>query len=94
MLMFTLYGSVVDLYLIIFKAAISTSDVPGLAEGRNGFYFASADEHDLYSVSKTISQVLFNLGKGKSAEPIPFTEKEMQSNLTVCMIIFLIATHH
>ena len=72
--------SVADLYLLIFNAIVSGS---GLAEGRDGFYFGSSDEHELLSISKTISKVLFDMGKSKSPEPTSFTQEEVQMYL-VC----------
>ncbi|KAF8623620.1 hypothetical protein AX17_007322 [Amanita inopinata Kibby_2008] len=47
------------------------------AHGREGFYFARADEHSLYDVGKGIAVALHSLGKVKSPEPTAFKQEEL-----------------
>ncbi|KAI9439805.1 hypothetical protein H4582DRAFT_1549586 [Lactarius indigo] len=64
-----------ELYQIILDAALSNSNTP---HGREGYYFGASDEYKLYDLAKAYSQALYDLGKGKSPEPTPFTAEEAQ----------------
>jgi hypothetical protein len=66
------YYIVADLYILLFDA---TTTHP-LAHGRSGFYFGENGEHTLYSISQTIAQILFEMGKGRSPVPTTFNEEE------------------
>ncbi|RDB25574.1 Uncharacterized protein C2A9.02 [Hypsizygus marmoreus] len=65
---------VADLYVVLYDAIISN---PATGHGREGIYFAENGEISLYDVGVAISKVLVELGRGKSAEPTPFTEEEV-----------------
>ncbi|KAH8990309.1 hypothetical protein EDB92DRAFT_1865722 [Lactarius akahatsu] len=64
-----------ELYQIILDAALSDPNTP---HGRDGYYFGASDEYRLYDLAKAYSQVLYDLGKGKSPEPTSFTAEEAQ----------------
>ncbi|KAH9003176.1 hypothetical protein EDB86DRAFT_3073655 [Lactarius hatsudake] len=64
-----------ELYQIILDAALSDPSTP---HGRDGYYFGASDEYRLYDLAKAYSQVLYDLGKGKSPDPTPFTAEEAQ----------------
>ncbi|KAI0267720.1 hypothetical protein BC834DRAFT_821772 [Gloeopeniophorella convolvens] len=64
-----------EAFQIIFDAALSNPDTP---HGREGFYFGANGEYKLYDLAKAYSQVLYDLGKGKSPDPTPFTSEEAQ----------------
>ncbi|KAH9168824.1 hypothetical protein EDB89DRAFT_1855069 [Lactarius sanguifluus] len=64
-----------ELYQIILDAALSDPNTP---HGRDGYYFGASDEYRLYDLAKAYSQVLYDLGKGKSPEPTSFTAEEVQ----------------
>ncbi|KAH7928229.1 NAD(P)-binding protein [Leucogyrophana mollusca] len=70
---------IASLYVVLFEAITNPAAAPAPAgHGREGFYFGEGGEHKLYDVSKTIAQVLYDLGKGKSPEPTTFSEEELQ----------------
>jgi hypothetical protein len=71
---------------MIFDAVLANQNVP---HGREGFYFGASDEYRLYDLAKAYSRDLYDLGKGKSPEPMPFTAEEIQKYFGV--IIF---THY
>ncbi|KAH8990310.1 hypothetical protein EDB92DRAFT_1999227 [Lactarius akahatsu] len=62
-----------ELYQIILDAALSDPNTP---HGRDGYYFGASDEYRLYDLAKAYSRALYDLGKGKSPEPTPFTAEE------------------
>ncbi|KAH9003177.1 hypothetical protein EDB86DRAFT_3117868 [Lactarius hatsudake] len=64
-----------ELYQIILDAALSDPSTP---HGRDGYYFGASDEYRLYDLAKAYSQVLYDLGKGKSPDPTSFTTEEAQ----------------
>jgi hypothetical protein len=66
---------VAEMYQILFDATLSDPNVP---HGREGYYFAENGEYRLSDLAKTYSQVLYDLGKGKSPEPTSFTDEEAQ----------------
>jgi hypothetical protein len=66
---------VVDFYQIVFDATLSD---PNLPHGREGYYFAENGEYKLYDLAKAYSQVLYDVGKGKSPDPTSFTADEVQ----------------
>lgn len=53
------------------------ADIERVPHGREGFYFGSSGEHDLYDVGKAIAQALVEIGRGKSPEPTTFTKEEI-----------------
>ena len=71
-----------ELYQIILDAALSDPNTP---HGREGFYFGASDEYRLYDLAKAYSQVLYDLGKGKSPDPTPFTAEEVQKYFGVIL---------
>ncbi|KAH9168825.1 hypothetical protein EDB89DRAFT_2202042 [Lactarius sanguifluus] len=64
-----------ELYQIILDAALFDPNTP---HGRDGYYFGASDEYRLYDLAKAYSRALYDLGKGKSPEPTPFTAEEAQ----------------
>jgi hypothetical protein len=72
-----------ELYQIVLDAALSDPNTP---HGREGYYFGASDEYRLYDLAKAYSQALYDLGKGKSPEPTPFTEEEAQKYFGVSML--------
>jgi hypothetical protein len=73
-----------ELYQIVLDAALSDPNTP---HGREGYYFGASDEYRLYDLAKAYSQALYDLGKGKSPEPTPFTEEEAQNYFGVSMFL-------
>jgi len=70
---------IADLFITVYDAATKHQPTSAqIGHGREGFYFGENGEHRLYDISKTISQVLYDLGKGKSPEPTTFTEEELR----------------
>jgi hypothetical protein len=65
---------VVDLYSRVFDAVLK--DPENTPNGREGFYFASSDEHNLIEVYNILAEVLYEQGKGESSEPTPFGKDE------------------
>ncbi|KAI5997250.1 hypothetical protein F5J12DRAFT_851731 [Pisolithus orientalis] len=63
---------IADLYIIVYENALSGK----AGHGREGFYFGENGEHKLYDLSKVVAQELYNVGRGKSPEPAPFTEED------------------
>jgi hypothetical protein len=80
------FSAEAELYQMIFDAVLANQNVP---HGREGFYFGASDEYRLYDLAKAYSRDLYDLGKGKSPEPMPFTAEEIQKYFGV--IIF---THY
>jgi hypothetical protein len=66
---------VAELYQILFDATLSDRNTP---HGREGYYYAENGEYRLHDLAKVYSQVLYDLGKGKSPDPTPFTADEAQ----------------
>ncbi|KAF8623651.1 hypothetical protein AX17_007350 [Amanita inopinata Kibby_2008] len=64
------------LYTGVFDASIRNPDA---GHGRDGIYFARADEYQWSDLSKAVAQALYDLGKGKSPEPTKFTQEELES---------------
>ncbi|KAF8727551.1 hypothetical protein AX14_007295 [Amanita brunnescens Koide BX004] len=42
---------------------------PDASHGREGIYFARADDHRWKELSKAVAQALYDVGKGHSPEP-------------------------
>ncbi|KAI6104126.1 hypothetical protein F5141DRAFT_1216679 [Pisolithus sp. B1] len=63
-----------DLFVVVYENALSGR----AAHGREGFYFGENGEHKVYDVSKAIAQALYELGKGRSPEPEPFTQEDYE----------------
>lgn len=61
-----------DLYIVVYENALSGK----AAHGREGLHFAENGEHKMYDVSKAVAQALYELGKGRSPEPEPFTDED------------------
>ncbi|KAG1866949.1 NAD(P)-binding protein [Suillus tomentosus] len=64
------------LYITIFDAAIRGPGEAG--HGREGFYFGENGEHRVGRISEVITELLFEVKLGKSAEPTVFTKDELQ----------------
>ncbi|KAJ3734206.1 NAD(P)-binding protein [Lentinula guzmanii] len=64
-----------DLYSILFDAVLSP--LPNLGHGREGYFFGANEEHTLYQVGKSISDVMFKMSKSKGGEPSTFTKEEV-----------------
>ena len=73
------------MYQVILDAALSDANTP---HGREGFYFGASGEHSLYDLAKAYSQALYDLGKGKSPDPTPFTAEEAQKYFGVIIFFF------
>ncbi|EIW84032.1 NAD(P)-binding protein [Coniophora puteana RWD-64-598 SS2] len=65
----------VDLYLTVLDAILAGKPV---GHGREGLYFGENGEYQAYALAKTVAQVLAEVGKGQSREPIPFTAEEYE----------------
>lgn len=68
--------TVAALYILLFDQILSQKSTP--PHGRDGFYFGENGEHSLYDIAKTVAQLLYDRGKGKSPVPTTFTEEEMK----------------
>ena len=75
-----------ELYRILFDATLSDPNTP---HGRDGYYFAENGEYRLYDLAKAYSQVLYDLGKGKSPNPTSFTAEEAQKYFGVMTSFFV-----
>jgi len=64
-----------EFYQILLDATLSDSNLP---HGREGYYICENGEYRLYDLAKAYSQALYDLGKGKSPDPTPFTDEEAQ----------------
>ncbi|TFK49916.1 NAD(P)-binding protein [Heliocybe sulcata] len=62
-----------DLYVLVFNKVLSN---PAAPHGREGLYFAGADEHRLIDVYSAIAKSLYELGKVDSAEPTRLEDDE------------------
>ncbi|KAF8994636.1 hypothetical protein BDQ17DRAFT_1311401 [Cyathus striatus] len=60
-------------YITLLDAILSDKDV---GHGREGFFFGENGEHTLYQVGEAIAKALFEIGIGKSLQPITFTKEE------------------
>jgi hypothetical protein len=78
---------VAEFYRILFDAILSD---PNLPHGRDGYYIAENGEYRLYDLAKAYSQALYDLGKGKSPEPTPFTAEEAEKYFGVIIAILLV----
>ena len=76
-------------YRIIFDAALSD---PNLPHGRDGYYIAENGEYRLNDLAKAYSQALYDLGKGKSPYPTPFTADEAQKYFGVTSLLFFLCS--
>ncbi|KAF7344096.1 NAD-P-binding protein [Mycena venus] len=63
-----------DLYITLYDKIVADPDT---GHGRNGFYFGESGEHSLYAVSKEIGTALVALKKSDSAEPMTFTQADL-----------------
>lgn len=78
------FSAEAELYQVVLDAALSDPNTP---HGREGYYFGASDEYRLYDLAKAYSQALYDLGKGKSPEPTPFTAEEAQKYFGVSIFI-------
>ena len=76
MLNYILIIAVVELYSILFDLIRKNPDA--VAHGREGFYFASGGEHNMYDIGKAIAGKLVAIGKGTNPEPSTFTDEEIK----------------
>lgn len=82
-----LLQTVADFYIVLLQNI--HADVNSVPHGREGFFFTVGDEHDMYTLSKAVSQALVDLGKGQSSEPSTFTKEEIEKYLGVSPLITL-----
>ena len=75
--MLLIFLAVADLYITLLDATMSDNPPSALGHGRSGFYFGENGEHKLRDISKAIAEVLFERGRGQSAEPTTLSEEEM-----------------
>ncbi|KAK7053090.1 hypothetical protein VNI00_004411 [Paramarasmius palmivorus] len=68
-------NEVVDIYARLFNAVLQ--DPVNTPNGREGYYFGNSDHYKLADVYKTLAQVFYELGKGKSPEPTELTKEEL-----------------
>ncbi len=61
---------------------------PTAGHGRNGYYFAVADEHNMKDVGTAIAQALYSLGKIKNLEATPFKQEELDQFFGVNILYF------
>jgi len=66
---------VTDLYIVLYNSIVSESTVVG--HGREGYYFGENGEYAHYEAAKAVSEALVAKGLGKSLEPTPFTDSEL-----------------
>jgi hypothetical protein len=66
---------VTEFYILLIDATLSD---PSTAHGREGYYIIENGEYRLYDIAKEYSRALYDLGKGKSPDPTPFTPDEVQ----------------
>lgn len=66
---------VADLYIVLLDAVRSHPDATG--HGREGYYFGENGEHQWYDISKEISKVLVELGRGETDEPTTLSSEEL-----------------
>ncbi|TFY71385.1 hypothetical protein EVG20_g1597 [Dentipellis fragilis] len=64
-----------DLFLVVFNAALAHSEHP-TPHGREGYFFGENGEYPAIDLCRAIANALYELGKGKSPEPTPFTDEE------------------
>jgi nucleoside-diphosphate-sugar epimerase len=64
-----------EFYILLIDATLSD---PSTAHGREGYYIIENGEYRLYDIAKEYSRALYDLGKGKSPDPTPFTPDEVQ----------------
>ncbi|GAW05240.1 NAD(P)-binding protein [Lentinula edodes] len=67
-----------DLYNHLFDAVVVSSSLPSTpGHGREGYYFGANEEHTLYQVGKSISDVMLKMHKSNGGEPTTFTQEEI-----------------
>ncbi|KAA1475304.1 NAD(P)-binding protein [Dentipellis sp. KUC8613] len=65
-----------QLFMLVFNAALAHSEHP-TPHGREGYFFAENGEHQLVDVSRAIAKAMYELGKGETPEPTPFSDEEV-----------------
>jgi hypothetical protein len=70
-----MYLSVGLLYARVYDFAVQN---PNAGHGREGIYFARADDYRWKDLSKAVAQALYDVGKGHSPEPTTFTPEELE----------------
>ncbi|TFY58290.1 hypothetical protein EVG20_g8203, partial [Dentipellis fragilis] len=71
----SVYPQAADLFLVVFNAALAHSEHP-TPHGREGYFFGENGEYPAIDLCRAIAKALYELGKGKSPEPTPFTDEE------------------
>lgn len=66
--------------MILYDAIIAGTN-QALGHGSEGYYFTSHDELRMYEFTKEIGSALVKLGKAESAEPVSFTQEELDTYL-------------
>ena len=73
-----------DLYNHLFDAVVVSSSLPSTpGHGREGYYFGANEEHTLYQVGKSISDVMLKMHKSNGGEPTTFTQEEINKYFNV-----------
>ncbi|EGN98930.1 hypothetical protein SERLA73DRAFT_181658 [Serpula lacrymans var. lacrymans S7.3] len=65
-----------SLYIVLYDAILANK----AGHGREGLYFGENGEHLMFDVNKAVAEVLHELGKSRSPEPIVLTEEELKVN--------------
>ena len=68
------------LYVRVYDTAVRSPDA---GHGREGIYFARADEYTWKDLSKAVAQALYDVGKGHIPEPTMFTPEELEHRFGV-----------
>ena len=76
------------LYARVYDFAIQN---PNAGHGREGIYFARADDYKWKDLSKAVAQALYDIGKGHSPEPTVFTPEELEQRFGVSIPFVWIA---
>lgn len=71
------------LYARVYDAAVKN---PNVGHGREGIYFARADDYVWKDLSKAVAQALYDIGKGHSPEPTVFTSEEIEQRFGVSIL--------
>lgn len=75
-----------DLYNHLFDAVVVSSSLPSTpGHGREGYYFGANEEHTLYQVGKSISDVMLKMHKSNGGEPTTFTQEEINKYFNVSL---------
>ncbi|KAI9058112.1 NAD-P-binding protein [Trametes sanguinea] len=68
-------NDVADSYITLIDAVLR--DAEAVPHGREGFYIIENGEHTWYDLSSALSKAFVELGLATSAEPVPFTQEDI-----------------